>query len=80
MKRCVAIPGDTLQIIDGLVHIDGEKTQLPQRARVQYVHTLSHNEGISAKKLLDLGYKDFTRTYKIKGITQQSFNVIRPTS
>lgn len=78
VKRCVAIPGDTLQIIDGLVHIDGEKTQLPQRARVQYVHTLSHNEGISAKKLLDLGYKDFTRTYKIKGITQQSFNVIRP--
>ena len=78
VKRCVAIPGDTLQIIDGLVHIDGEKTQLPQRARVQYIHTLSHNEGISAKKLLDLGYKDFTRTYKIKGITQQSFNVIRP--
>ena len=78
VKRCVAIPGDTLQIIDGLVHIDGEKTQLPQRARVQYVHTLSHNEGISAKKLLDLGYKDFTRTYKIKGITQQSFNAIRP--
>lgn len=78
VKRCVAIPGDTLQIIDGLVHIDGEKTQLPQRARVQYIHTLSHNEGISAKKLLDFGYKDFTRTYKIKGITQQSFNAIRP--
>ena len=78
VKRCVAIPGDTLQIIDGLVHIDGERTQLPQRARVQYIHTLSHNEGISARKLLDLGYKDFTRTYKIKGITQQSFNAIRP--
>ena len=78
VKRCVAIPGDTLQIIDGLVHIDGEKTQLPQRARVQYIHTLSHNEGISARKLLDLGYKDFTRTYKIKGINQQSFNAIRP--
>ena len=78
VKRCVAIPGDTLQIIDGLVHIDGERTQLPQRARVQYIHTLSHNEGISARKLLDLGYKDFTRTYKIKGINQQSFNAIRP--
>lgn len=78
VKRCVAIPGDTLQIIDGLIHIDGERTQLPQRARVQYIHTLSHNEGISARKLLDLGYKDFTRTYKIKGITQQSFNAIRP--
>ena len=78
VKRCVAIPGDTLQIIDGLVHIDGERTQLPQRARVQYIHTLSHNEGISARKLLDLGYKDFTRKYKIKGITQQSFNAIRP--
>ncbi len=79
VKRCVAIPGDTLQIIDGLIHIDGERTQLPPKSPCAiYPATLSHNEGISARKLLDLGYKDFTRTYKIKGITQQSFNAIRP--
>ena len=78
VKRCVAIPGDTLEIINGLVHIDGERTQLPERARVQYVHTLSHEKGISAKKLLAAGYKDFIRTFKVKGITQQAFNALRP--
>ena len=78
VKRCVAIPGDTLEIINGLVHIDGERTQLPERARVQYVHSLSHEKGISAKKLLAAGHTDFTRTFKVKGITQQAFNALRP--
>lgn len=27
VKRCVAIPGDTLQIIDGVVHIDGQAAE-----------------------------------------------------
>jgi signal peptidase I len=78
VKRCVAIPGDTLEIINGLVHIDGERTQLPERARVQYAHTLSHEKGISAKKLLAAGHTDFIRTFKVKGITQQAFNALRP--
>ena len=78
VKRCVGIPGDTLQIIDGLVHIDGERTQLPDRARVQYVHTILNEKGISAQSLLNAGYKDFTRTYKVKNITQQSFTALRP--
>ena len=28
VKRCVGIPGDTLEIINGLVHTNGEKKQL----------------------------------------------------
>jgi signal peptidase I len=36
VKRCVGIPGDTLSIIDGKVHIDGKPLQLPERARLQY--------------------------------------------
>jgi len=78
VKRCVAIPGDTLEIINGMVHIDGERTQLPDRARVQYVHTISYEKGISAKKLLAAGHTDFIRTFKVKGITQQAFNALRP--
>lgn len=78
VKRCVGIPGDTLRIIDGLVHINGERTQLPDRARVQYVHTILNKKGISAQSLLNAGYKDFTRTYKVKNITQQSFSALHP--
>ena len=33
VKRCVAIPGDTLEIINGIIHINGERTQLPDRAK-----------------------------------------------
>ncbi len=36
VKRCVGIPGDSLQIIDGYVYINGKRTVLPDRARPQY--------------------------------------------
>lgn len=38
VKRCVAIPGDSLQIKDGYIYINGEKTKLPDRAKTQYMH------------------------------------------
>lgn len=40
VKRCVAIPGDKLQIIDGFVHINGKKLELPERAKPQYSYKL----------------------------------------
>jgi len=36
VKRCVAIAGDSLEIIDGYIFINGERTQLPDRAKPQY--------------------------------------------
>ena len=36
VKRCVAIAGDSLQIIDGYVYINGERSVLPDRAKPQY--------------------------------------------
>ncbi len=36
VKRCVAIAGDSLQIIDGYVYINGKRSELPDRARTQY--------------------------------------------
>jgi signal peptidase I len=38
VKRCVAIPGDSLEIKDGYIFINGERTQLPDRAKPQYYH------------------------------------------
>jgi len=38
VKRCVGIPGDSLEIIDGYIFINGERTQLPDRAKPQYMH------------------------------------------
>lgn len=38
VKRCVGIPGDSLEVRDGYVFINGEKTVLPDRAKPQWMH------------------------------------------
>lgn len=78
VKRCVGLPGDTLEIKDGLIYINSKRTKLPERAKVQYTHTVFAEKGVSARKLKELGYKDFLRTYKVQNITQQRFNALRP--
>jgi len=36
VKRCVAIAGDSLEIRDGYIYINGKRTVLPDRAKPQY--------------------------------------------
>lgn len=36
VKRCVGIPGDSLEVRDGYVYINGKRTVLPGRAKPQY--------------------------------------------
>ncbi|WP_372746230.1 signal peptidase I [Lutibacter sp.] len=43
VKRCVAIPGDSLEIRDGYIFINGERTVLPDRAKIQYMHKVITN-------------------------------------
>ncbi|MGB3591061.1 MAG: signal peptidase I [Nonlabens sp.] len=40
VKRCVGIPGDTLSMVNGKVHINGEPLELPERARLQHSYEL----------------------------------------
>ncbi|AZQ44267.1 signal peptidase I [Nonlabens ponticola] len=45
VKRCVGIPGDTLSIIDGKVHINGKPLELPDRAKIQYSYVAEMSGG-----------------------------------
>lgn len=36
VKRCVGVPGDSLEIRDGYIYINGSRTKLPGRAKPQY--------------------------------------------
>lgn len=36
VKRCVGLPGDSLEVRDGYVYINGIKNELPGRARLQF--------------------------------------------
>lgn len=43
VKRCVAIPGDSLEIRDGYIFINGKQTVLPDRAKPQYINKVVTN-------------------------------------
>ena len=52
VKRCVGIPGDSLEIREGYIYINGEKTVLPDRALPQYMHkVITDGQQISAAAL-----------------------------
>ncbi len=78
VKRCVALPGDTLSLIDGIIHINGRKSKMPDRAKPLYGYTAYNSKGISARKLVALGYNDLTRKYAISNINQSMLNALIP--
>lgn len=77
VKRCVGIPGDSLEIIDGYVYIDGKQLELPDRAKPQYDYTIYSNKGVSSKLLNEIGVMDFQRKYISGQISQAQFDAIR---
>lgn len=52
VKRCVAIPGDSLQIKDGIIYINGKESILPERAKPQY----SYKVAIDGKTPINFEY------------------------
>lgn len=57
VKRCVAIAGDTFEIKDGYVYINGKKNELPDRAKLQfsyYVQTKGRLNPEYLKKRYDI--------------------------
>ncbi len=40
VKRCVGMPGDSLEVRNGYVYINGVQNELPDRTRLQYSYTL----------------------------------------
>ena len=49
VKRCVAIAGDTLQLIDGTIFINGKKSIMPERAKPQFTHKVVTHKPLSTK-------------------------------
>ena len=78
VKRCVGIAGDTLEIVGGFVHINGVKNVLPERARVLFNFKAYNSKGVSSRKLLDLGVRDFYRKFRIENISQNSYAQLTP--
>ena len=66
VKRCVGLPGDSLQILHGDIYINGKLNVLPERAKPQFFYTLVA-KGDSCDPLLD--------EYDLRHETMFSFNI-----
>ncbi len=58
VKRCVGLPGDSLEIIDGKVFANGKQLELPDRAKPMYQHVVTADKDISNYARL-LGRENF---------------------
>ena len=76
VKRCLGLPGDSLEIINGLVYVNGKLNTLSDRAKLQFNHFIHNSKGVSSKALLDLNIKGFNRQYRVENITQNSYKKI----
>jgi len=43
VKRCVAIAGDSLEIKDGIIYINGKESKMPERCKTQYFYNVDTN-------------------------------------
>ncbi|GAB4426748.1 MAG: signal peptidase I [Bacteroidia bacterium] len=57
IKRCVAMPGDTLEVRDQQIYINGEIGTNPPNMQYQY-QVETDGTGFSRKRLNDLGFRD----------------------
>ena len=62
VKRCVGLPGDELQIINGQLYINGKAAQNPENMQVRYVV----KEGIPKSKMkkMNINEEDIYRDYE----------------
>ena len=90
VKRCVGIPGDSLQIKDGIVFVNGKELILPERAKPQYSYEVTYDantpidfEGI-LKELNSTdgaGFKNDTRdTLYIRALTFEGAEKLKTVS
>lgn len=45
VKRCVGLPGDSLEVRDGFVYINGKQNVLPERAKLQFSYMIETKTG-----------------------------------
>ncbi|MFS4456667.1 signal peptidase I [Maribacter sp. 2304DJ31-5] len=78
VKRCVGLPGDSLEISDGYVFVNGKQLELPGSAKPQYDYIIYSSKGVSSRLLKKIGVNDFTRVYSTKNLNQEQANAINP--
>ena len=85
VKRAVGIAGDTLEVINGYVYINGKKNQLPERAKLQFSYLVQPKKNKFNKRVMINNYDITDRfgpinsnyTYKFMGISEKSLEKLK---
>ncbi len=54
VKRCVGVAGDTLEVRNGYVYINGKQNVLPERTELQFSYEIVFKRDLSGGRILDL--------------------------
>ena len=76
VKRAIGIAGDSIEIKNGVIYINGKRNILPERARPLFNYSIKSSQGVSSSKLKNLEITGFIRKFKIKNLTQKSYEDI----
>lgn len=78
VKRCVGTPGDSLEVINGYVYINGEQLILSDRAKPMYMYDIYAQNGVSSKYLEEVDASDYVRKYIASNINESQYNGLAP--
>ena len=73
VKRAIGVPGDSLEIRDGIVYLNGQENKLPDRAKPLYTYKIYSKDGVSSSKLKELDIEGFIRRFVIRNLSQESY-------
>ena len=77
VKRAIGVPGDSLEIKDGIVYLNGQENKLPERAKPLYTYKIFSKDGVSSSKLKNLDIDGFIRKFIIRNLSQESYNSLK---
>jgi signal peptidase I len=72
VKRCVAVGGDKLEVINGFVHINGKKEEIPVESQFKYTVFFKPGHKAFSAEYADLNFGTYIGT---TGPTQQNYTL-----
>ncbi|MGL2966254.1 signal peptidase I [Flavobacterium sp. XGLA_31] len=76
VKRCQGTPGDSLQIKNGVVFINGKELILPERAKPQHIHKVYAKGGVNTDLIRNAGSTEYDRTFEVQFSSKEQADAI----
>jgi len=76
VKRAIGIPGDSLEIKNGIVYLNGIENNLPDRAKPLFTYLIKSDQGVSSSKLINLQIDGFIRKFIIGNLSTDTYEEI----